>query len=494
MSGMFGANTEQLRAIAAHFTAEGELVQGVPGITDPEIDRPELWMGPDADAYRAEWHAGPSAGLTGLGELLGEIAGELEAQADAQDECSSAGSASTPVGTPLSGTGVFSDIAGSAGDRSAADAARMAHPDGPSLPGGPGMTLDEVLADDSPRDRRELWNSLAPEERERILAEEPERVGNVDGIPFEDRARANQAVAEDILADGGRGLSEDRLKVVEKVANGDIQAVLFDPAQGDIVEMVGTPSANTDKVILFAPPTGGRFEDFNTRHYFGHVDHLHNMHPNSVAFIYQRGDWAQKVAPIFGDAERYANDQPIAINNGRQIAGFERDAIGSDPRLEGVSKAGMGFSYGHSALTASEMFGAKYDQVVSLAGSNMPDGWAPNPGTKYANFQHSNDMLNYAQQPWPLGEILYGSSPDQSSTYQQFDAGKFRGEKPILAPTIEFGERQLGPVKVPTIEKVDAGFSFDNHDGAEAHRHMAKADDSNAFARDSIEKFLFDGR
>lgn len=490
MVGMFGAKTDELRALAAEFTGEGEILQGVPGITDPEIERREMWIGPDAEAFRADWSAGPSTQLTELGTILGQIARELQAQADEQDECSSPGG-----GAGLTSMSAFGDIAGSGighgAGRSIGDVMKMGLPEGPGMTGGPGITLDDVLADDSPNDRRDLWTQLPEAERERILAEEPERVANVDGIPFEDRARANQAVAEDILADGGRGLSEDRLKVVEKVASGELKVVLFDPAKGDIVQMVGTPSENTDKVIIFAPPTGGRFEDFNTRHYFGHVDHLHSMHPDSVAFIYQRGDWAQKVAPPFGEADRYANDPTVAINNGKQIASFHHDALGSDPRLANASKAGIGFSYGHSALTASEMFGAKYDHIVSLAGSNMPEGWTPNPDTKYANVQHSNDMLNVAQKPWPLSEVLYGSSPDQSKTYDQYDAGKFKGDKPMVDFKVEYGEKDFGWIKVPTIENADVDFEFRNHDGAEAHAHITKTDDSNAFARDSIEEFLY---
>ncbi|MFD8249625.1 alpha/beta hydrolase [Nocardia sp. NPDC059691] len=61
------------------------------------------------------------------------------------------------------------------------------------------------------------WNSLSPEEQTRLLAEDPERIGNLNGIPVEVRDAANRQVmnadirrVEDIAKD--KGVSVDAIK------------------------------------------------------------------------------------------------------------------------------------------------------------------------------------------------------------------------------------------------------------------------------------------
>lgn len=62
----------------------------------------------------------------------------------------------------------------------------------------------------------EWWNSLAPEEQQRLLNEEPERIGNLNGIPVEVRDAANRKVmnadirrVEDVAK--SKGVSVDQI-------------------------------------------------------------------------------------------------------------------------------------------------------------------------------------------------------------------------------------------------------------------------------------------
>ena len=51
----------------------------------------------------------------------------------------------------------------------------------------------------SPEDVHKWWTSLTPEERQRLIAEHPKDLGNLNGIPVEARSQVNEAVMNDDL-------------------------------------------------------------------------------------------------------------------------------------------------------------------------------------------------------------------------------------------------------------------------------------------------------
>ena len=72
----------------------------------------------------------------------------------------------------------------------------------------------------------------------------------------------------------------------------------------------------------------------------------------------------------------------------------------------GIKEIAIGHSWGLAAVTASETVGARYDDVVSLAGAGMPPDWVPAAGTHYTHDTHYSytDFLTVAQ---PTG-LVYG--------------------------------------------------------------------------------------
>lgn len=103
--GMQGADPERLRTIATMFDAKASTVDGARRTSDTEVEGVE-WIGRDADGFRDDWRAVPSAELDRLDDLLIELAAELRRQADEQERASEArggsggaGESGTPAST-----------------------------------------------------------------------------------------------------------------------------------------------------------------------------------------------------------------------------------------------------------------------------------------------------------------------------------------------------------------------------------------------------------
>jgi len=113
-----------------------------------------------------------------------------------------------------------------------------------------------------------------------------------------------------------------------------------------------------------------------------------------VAFVYKDGPFPPDVL---------AADDPFrAIGAGARLADFERGLLPSYG-CRGIKEIAIGHSWGLAAVTSSELVGARYDEVVSLAGAGMPPHWAPTEGTNYTHYSYT-DFLTTAQ---PTG-LVYG--------------------------------------------------------------------------------------
>jgi hypothetical protein len=168
-----------------------------------------------------------------------------------------------------------------------------------------------------------------------------------------------------------------------------LQLYLYDKDDDRIVEMVGTPSASTRKVVTYTPGTLANMEQF----YDGDTQRIARWlqqqdRDGVVGFVYKDGRYPQN--PL-----TEANDETYAQGTGRQLAVFE-DGLFRDPLLADEQSIAIGHSWGTSNITSSEMAGARYDIVVSLSGAGAPDGWRKRPETSYADFSY-NDILQTAQ-------------------------------------------------------------------------------------------------
>lgn len=94
-------------------------------------------------------------------------------------------------------------------DRDAAAALRAAFAAGAdgTISADERAAVDAVTARDvpavgsDPRDVAAWWATLSPEQRDRLVDEHPELIGNLDGVPVADRDRANRALLDEAIAD-----------------------------------------------------------------------------------------------------------------------------------------------------------------------------------------------------------------------------------------------------------------------------------------------------
>ena len=277
--------------------------------------------------------------------------------------------------------------------------------------------LDRIK-DASPEEQRDWWASLSEDECHELIEKYPDVIGNLDGIPLLDRTDANQVYAEQLVASGMPELTPQTQAVVQQVADGTIVAVRFDPYNEEMIQMIGVPSEATEHVINYAPGTYTTLDDFaydgnGNRGAFGSIDWILSQHSeDTVAFLYVNNQWADEIPGVqvpnpSGKHEGYgANDEQVAMDAGEYVASFTDGVLMSEPNLMNAKLSGVGHSFGHSVITASEVAGIEYDVVVSYSGSNCVPDWSPSGGTQYANIQYDNDVLNPAQQ----FNVLYGGS------------------------------------------------------------------------------------
>lgn len=404
---VYGADVGQLRDLAVAFDgAAGRLDAGRLSIGSRIQMR--LWVGPVAARFRLSWDSQYSRMVHQMAEDLRRAARELRDNADQQERASAA-----------------SGVASAAGGNGS-----------PVIPpfGTPSS------------DVRAWWETLTDEERKRLIAEDPVRIGNLNGVPLEDRAAANQITAESRIDEIGRRLDEmgseppqpnllgalspiilnqqlearerwlnERKELLaersylEAVTDGKRTLVVYDPHSDRIVEMIGTPGPNTTKVITYLPGTDADMNGFSTGSTQQVATYLaqSDRSGGTVAFVYKDGPWSKW--PWESPAQANTN-MDFALSEGRQLADFQ-DALKLEPELAGATTTGMAHSAGMSILSASEIGGAHYDNEISLGGAMLAPGWQQDPQTDYYHYQYGFDAINYAN---GVGDL-----PIESDAFEQ---------------------------------------------------------------------------
>lgn len=398
---MHGADIAQLRSLAAQFDRAADQLETCRMAVGGSV-RSSPWQGADAVRFRADWDSAHAGRIAAAASLLRTGAQGLRNNADQQEQASA--------------------VDGGAGSGFAGVTA-SARGGNPTIP-PPGTDPEQVS---------DWWNSLTPSQQRALIENDPLTIGNLNGVPIEDRTAANQLTAEGRLAEVDQELDKlgDRpqpnpwipdptgmgyvtqLKLwqekhdallaekgyLEAVARGDRSLVVYDPAGERIVEMLGTPGPGTKEVITYLPGTGANMAGF----YEGSTQQVANFlvqadgSNSTVAFVYKDGPWASWLP-----WESTSNINPIhAAKEGVQLAQFQQ-ALALEGDFTGAQWNGMAHSAGMTSLSASERAGAHYDQVLSLGGAMLFPGWEADPNTGYQHFQYGLDAINFAN---PIGDL-----------------------------------------------------------------------------------------
>ena len=170
-----------------------------------------------------------------------------------------------------------------------------------------------------------------------------------------------------------------------------VQLYLYDPAESRIIEMIGTPGADTKHVITYVPGTFTNLASFYDKAVQGLPEHLQKSRgADTVAFVYKDGVFPG--ASDDSDSLDFArileaNNEPRALEAGKTLAEFSA-SVQLDPDMSGRRAAVLAHSWGFAAATASEVAGARYDNIISLSGAGLPHSWTASPGTKYTDLSY----------------------------------------------------------------------------------------------------------
>lgn len=273
----------------------------------------------------------------------------------------------------------------------------------------PGLAAKLESAD--PETVSAWWQALSSEQQHAFVTGIPFVIGALAGVPALARVTSNKINAERALRDAQRALADVRSRRADGVrfppgtegalerqiaylrlatgAHPSVQLYLYRPEDDRIIEMVGTPSAATEKVVTYSPGTYANLDGFYDRSIPRVARWMYDQDRSGVvAFVYKDGRYPQ-------DVLTEANDPDYVRPTGAQLAAFQAN-LATDPLLRGRESIAIGHSWGVANITASEVAGARYDSVISLSGAGVPAEWRPASGTRYRDFSY-NDILQKAQ-------------------------------------------------------------------------------------------------
>ncbi len=260
---------------------------------------------------------------------------------------------------------------------------------------------------------REWWGALSASERARLLQQVPLLVGNLEGIPWALRVRANQeslgraikalesgasieralgsasafagGEIKSILANASRGELRDRERLVHQLKElhggrgfvdrgGKPRFVLaFDPERDSIVEYVGTAISESEdplaspfaegvsSVGIFVPGNEARLLDFEGKAHT--MSELLKLAPAGEAglVVWQGGRFPR--GPL-------ALSAAMADGLARKLGAF----VNAIPRDGRVALTAFGFSFGGGVTGRAMSLGMRVDRVVHVSSAGLGHG------------------------------------------------------------------------------------------------------------------------
>lgn len=284
---------------------------------------------------------------------------------------------------------------------------------------------------------RANWDALSEHQRQQVLRDHPELIGNLAGIPFAIRKLANDKNMQAYIDKVNREhpdlegeiekykeeiykpthareqqygyrmpTSEERQQLerleylleskraAEALLSGD-GAIKFDPESDSVIAVQGDLTVIPDHVVTYVPGTGADMSSFAGDMVDMPSDVVATLgtdEQSAVAFTVKDGPWA--TWPNEGEGSNFSPEE--MRERGEKVAEFQKlvqmeDYVESNSNVETVA---MGHSAGMTMVSAAEMDGMVTDESISLAGSYVYDEWRVAPGTEYTHIQYKNDAIN----------------------------------------------------------------------------------------------------
>ncbi|WP_330182154.1 alpha/beta hydrolase family protein [Nocardia sp. NBC_01503] len=344
-----------------------------------------------------------------------------------------------------------------------------------TLPDGTRQDPDAVatrLTAMSPDERATFLAGLSTDDQRQLVIAAPEKLGNMNGVPFDMRIAANEINIQNALFDERQkpNPSQARIKQLESmlgqipdptttnshdetaVSSGpgatpgnhlvDRKFVLFDPTgSGRMIEMIGDIAPGVPGVGVIVPGTNTTLDGSNSNHVsaWNLSDRTHGP-----IFLYMDGDFPQGLADLGNGAPspKFAAEMaPRLVDFGHEL---DREVAARAP---GTPVTYVGHSYGGSIVGTAEQLGLRADRVLhaSSAGTGIySTEWNdPNPNVQRYSMTAPGDPIGIVQSYPRDGITLSGihlpgnphagnplnGDPDEIPGVTRLDTGFYGSEK-----------------------------------------------------------------
>ncbi|HEX2213862.1 MAG TPA: alpha/beta hydrolase [Mycobacterium sp.] len=268
-------------------------------------------------------------------------------------------------------------------------------------------------------------SAMSPEQRQRLISEHPQQVGNTDGVPWDLRVAANrvnvaQAIVDGLADPNARprtdfyrtllGEVDDPTHTGQRI---DRQVLAFDPARESLVELNGNLAAATSVAVLVPGMNttieGSAANTATARRFVAAT------RGDVAAITYLGGPFPR--GNLVGGVVDAANPR-YALDMAPRLAAFSEDVDRTaDATGRRVPITYIGHSYGGSIVGTAESVGLTADRVLYVAaagagvGVDDPDDWHNrNPDVLRFSMTAPGDFIQ-AVQGIPGGP--HGADPDE---------------------------------------------------------------------------------
>ena len=288
--------------------------------------------------------------------------------------------------------------------------------------------------------------AMTPAQRQRLIAEFPQQVGNTDGVPWDMRVAANRINIAQAIVDGfGDPAAKQRTafyrsllgEIDDPARSGqriDRQILAFDPARASLVELNG--SLSTARAVAVLVPglnttIEGSAADTQTARRFVSATR------GDVATITYLGGPFPRGNPVTGLVG--AANPRYALDMAPRLVAFSEDVDRTvDATGRPIAVTYIGHSYGGSILGTAEALGLTADRTlyVAAAGAGVgvedPSDWHNrNPDVLRFSMTAPGDFIE-AVQGIPGGP--HGADPDEMPGVIRLATGHYDDGRLMAGP------------------------------------------------------------
>jgi len=288
--------------------------------------------------------------------------------------------------------------------------------------------------------------AMTPAQRQRLIAEFPQQVGNTDGVPWDMRVAANRINIAQAIVDGfGDPAAQQRTafyrsllgEIDDPARSGqrfDRQILAFDPARASLVELNG--SLSTARAVAVVVPglnttIEGSAADTQTARRFVSATR------GDVATITYLGGPFPRGNPVTGLVG--AANPRYALDMAPRLVAFSEDVDRTvDATGRPIAVTYIGHSYGGSILGTAEALGLTADRTLYVAaagagvGGENPSDWHDrNPDVLRFSMTAPGDFIE-AVQGIPGGP--HGADPDEMPGVIRLPTGHYDDGRLMAGP------------------------------------------------------------